>query len=52
MTSCGGIFQNSRVEHLGSFALNIGADNALLDELIGVIIAIELLPLKIGPICG
>jgi hypothetical protein len=52
MASCGGIFQNSRVEHLRSFALNIGADNALLDELIGVIIAIELLPLKIGPICG
>ncbi|GAU15839.1 hypothetical protein TSUD_236550, partial [Trifolium subterraneum] len=42
MAACGGIFRNSRSDHLGSFAFNIGEGNAFLAELTGAMLAIEI----------
>ncbi|GAU51667.1 hypothetical protein TSUD_180940 [Trifolium subterraneum] len=42
MAACGGIFRNSRSDHLGSFAFNIGEGNAFLAELTSAMLAIEI----------
>jgi hypothetical protein len=40
-TACAGIFRNNHVENIGCFAMNLGVDNALFDEIMRIILAIE-----------
>jgi ribonuclease HI len=39
--ACVGLFRNSHGEHIGCFNMNLGIFNALYDEIMGVILAIE-----------
>jgi hypothetical protein len=39
--ACAGIFRNNHVEYIGCFAMNLGVDNALFDEIMRIILAIE-----------
>ena len=41
ISACGGLFRNANSEFLGAFAINIGLSSALLAELIGAMVAIE-----------
>ncbi|KHN31168.1 hypothetical protein glysoja_012818, partial [Glycine soja] len=43
---CGGIFRNDRACALGCFTLNLRTQNSLFAELMGVILAIELVAKK------
>lgn len=39
---CGGIFRNDKLEYVGSFSSYIGIDRALLAEINGIMLAINL----------
>jgi len=41
ISACGCLFRNANSEFLGAFAINIGLSSALLAELIGAMVAIE-----------